>query len=81
MSLVVELGITVVMIVHDLVMSPEFAPHVALMTSCRLTGFGPMAEVLTPDRVRDTFGVDSLCFHHEGRTIPAPDIQKTTVST
>jgi len=80
LSLVAELGITVVMIVHDLVMIPEFATHVALMKSTRLTGFGPVAEVLTPERVRDTFGVDYLCFHHEGRVIPALDIRKTTVS-
>ncbi len=81
LSLVAELGITVVMIVHDLVMIPEFATHVALMKSTRLTGFGPVDEVLTPDRVRDTFGVDYLCFHHEGRVIPALDIRKTKVST
>ena len=81
LSLVVEMGITVVMIVHDLVMIPEFATHVALMKSTRLTGFGPVPEVLTPERVRETFGVDYLCFYHEGRVIPALDIRKTTVST
>lgn len=81
LSLVAELGITVVMIVHDLVMIPEFATHVALMKSTRLTGFGPVDEVLTPERVRETFGVDYLCFHHEGRMIPALDIRKTKVST
>ena len=81
LSLVVEMGITVVMIVHDLVMIPEFATHLALMKSTRLTGFGPVPEVLTPERVRETFGVDYLCFYHEGRVIPALDIRKTTVST
>ncbi|SDW96211.1 iron complex transport system ATP-binding protein [Ruegeria halocynthiae] len=81
LSLVAELGITVVMIVHDLVMIPEFATHVALMKSTRVTGFGRVDEVLTPERVRETFGVDYLCFHHEGRVIPALDIRRTTVST
>ena len=80
LSLVAELGITVVMIVHDLVMIPEFATHVALMKSTRLTGFGPVDEVLTPERVRETFGVEYLCFHHEGRVIPALDIRRSTVS-
>ena len=80
LSLVADLGITVVMIVHDLVMIPEFATHVALMKDTRMTGFGPVASVLTPDRVQDTFGVDYLCFHHEGRMIPALDIRRTTVS-
>ncbi|NVO56330.1 ABC transporter ATP-binding protein [Rhodobacteraceae bacterium B1Z28] len=81
LSLVAELGVTVVMIVHDLVMIPEFATHVALMKSTRLTGFGPVEEVLTPDRVRDTFGVDYLCFQHEGRVIPALDIRKRKLSS
>ncbi|WP_282151977.1 ABC transporter ATP-binding protein [Ruegeria atlantica] len=80
LSLVAELGITVVMIVHDLVMIPEFATHVALMKSTRLTGFGPVHEVLTPERVRETFGVDFLSFQHEGRVIPALDIRRTTTS-
>ncbi|CUH46903.1 ABC transporter ATP-binding protein [Ruegeria atlantica] len=80
LSLVAELGITVVMIVHDLVMIPEFATHVALMKSTRLTGFGPVHEVLTPERVHETFGVDYLSFQHEGRMIPALDIRRTTTS-
>ncbi len=81
LSLIADLGITVVMIVHDLVMIPEFASHVALMKSTRLTGFGPVGEVLTPDRVRETFGVDYLCFTHEGRVIPALDIRKRKLSS
>ena len=80
LSLVVEMGITVVMVVHDLVMIPEFATHIALMKSTRLTDFGPVQEVLTPERVRATFGVDYLRFHHEGRVIPALDIRKTSIS-
>ena len=81
LSLVAELGITVVMIVHDLVMIPEFATHVGLMKSARLTAFGPVDEVLTAQRVRDTFGVDYLSLQHEGRLIPALDIRKSRVST
>ncbi len=81
LSLVAELGVTVVMIVHDLVIIPEFASHVALMKSTRMTGFGPVDQILTPDHVRDTFGVDYLCFQHEGRVIPALDIRKRTLSS
>lgn len=81
LSLVAGLGITVVMIVHDLVMIPEFATHVALMKSTQLTSFGPVDEVLTPQHVRDTFGVDYLRFEHEGRMIPALDIRKTNQHT
>ncbi|KEJ88712.1 ABC transporter ATP-binding protein [Sulfitobacter donghicola] len=80
LSLVASLDITVVMILHDLVMIPEFASHVALMKSARLTGFGPVKDILNSQQVRDTFGVDYLSFHHEGRIIPALDIRKTIQS-
>lgn len=79
LSLVASLGVTVVMVVHDLVMIPEFATHAALMKSTRLTAFGPTDDVLTTESVRDTFGVDYLQLLHEGRMIPALDIRKTQV--
>ncbi len=80
LSLVTELGITVIMIVHDLVMIPEFASHVALINTARLDGFGPVNEVLTADRVHDVFGVTYLQFAHQGRMIPTLDIRKTELS-
>lgn len=79
LSLVTGLGVTVVMVVHDLVLIPEFASHVALMKDAAMTGFGPVAEILTPARVRETFGVSYLSFAHDGRMIPALDIQKTPI--
>ncbi|WP_293574202.1 ABC transporter ATP-binding protein [Phaeobacter sp.] len=79
LSLIAGLGITVVTILHDLVMIPEFATHVALVKSARLTAFGPVEEVLTPEAVRDTFGVDYLLLPHNGRQIPALDIRKTDI--
>lgn len=81
LSLVTGLGVTVVMILHDLVMVPEFATHVALIKSASLTHFGRVKDVLTPSNVRETFGVDYLEFPHEGRTVPALDIRKTQLST
>ncbi|MEO0772570.1 MAG: ABC transporter ATP-binding protein [Pseudomonadota bacterium] len=79
LSLVAALGITVVMVVHDLVMIPEFASHAALIKDTRLTAFGPACDVLTPQTVQDTFGVSYLLLPHQGRQIPALDIQKTNV--
>mgnify|MGYP000441950834 CR=1 FL=1 len=79
LSLVASLGVTVVMVVHDLVMIPEFATHAALMKSTRLTAFGPAADVLTPESVQDTFGVSYLRLAHEGRMIPALDIRKSQI--
>lgn len=80
LSLVTELGITVVMVVHDLVMIPEFASHVALMNAARIVGFGPVNEVLTPERVQEIFGVTYLHLAHRGRLIPALDIRKNVIS-
>lgn len=77
LSLVAGLGVTVVMVVHDLVMIPEFATHAALMKDTRLVGFGPASVVLTSETVQDTFGVSYLRLQHGGRMIPALDIRKS----
>ncbi len=79
LSLVAALGITVVMIVHDLVMIPEFATHVALINAARLVGFGPVNAVLTPAHVQDIFGVTYLHLAHQGRRIPVLDIRKNEI--
>lgn len=80
LSLVTAMGITVVMVIHDLVMIPEFATHVAFLKDARLTHFGSVDEVQTPQAVRDTFGVDYRLFQDRNRQIPALDIQKTQTS-
>ncbi len=81
LSLVAGLGITVIMVLHDLVLIPEFASHVALLKDTRLTGFGPANNMLTPTRVRDTFGVPYLQFQHENRIVAALDIRNTSDPT
>ncbi len=80
LSLVCDLRITAVMIVHDLVLIPEFATHLALMNNAELVSFGRVSEVLTADHVRDVFGVDFRSFEHEGRLIPTLDIRKSPTS-
>lgn len=79
LSLVTALGITLVMVIHDLVMIPEFATHLALMKDTRLKAFGLVSDVQTPSAIRDTFGVDYRLFSHEERQIPALDIRKITI--
>jgi len=81
LSLIAGLGITVVTILHDLVMIPEFASHVALMKDTRMTEFGLVDDILTPGTVRETFGVDYLLLPHDGRQIPALDIRRTEFTT
>lgn len=79
LSLIASLGITVAMVVHDLVMIPEFTSHTALVHGGRLTAFGPTKDVLTPKAVQSTFGVDYLLLPHGERQVPALDIRKTHV--
>ncbi|MFY0621036.1 MAG: ABC transporter ATP-binding protein [Pelagimonas sp.] len=81
LSLISALGMTVVTILHDLVMIPEFATHAALMKGTRMIGFGTVEDVITPKNIRETFGVEYLLLPHEGRQVPALDIRKTTVHT
>jgi len=78
LSLVAALGITVVMVLHDLVLIPEFATHAALLKDTELTRFGAARDVLTPDHVRDTFGVPYLEFQHDDRIVAALDIRNTS---
>ena len=79
LSLVTTLGVTVVMVIHDLVMIPEFATHVAMMKDARLTAFGLVADVQTRASVRETFGVDYRLFDDNDRLIPALDIRKNHI--
>ena len=74
---VTQEGGTVVMVLHDLVLIPEFATHAALLKDTRLTRFGPASDVLTPEHVRETFGVPFLQFQHDDRIIAALDIRNT----
>lgn len=80
LSLVTALGITVVMVIHDLVMIPEFATHIALMKDTKLTAFGSVSEVQTPAAIQEIFGVDYRLFPEQGRLIPALDIRKSHIS-
>lgn len=81
LSLVAALGITVVMVVHDLVLIPQFASHVALLKDTKLIAYGVTAEVLTPENVRHVFGVDYLLLPYKNRQIPTLDIQRTPILT
>ncbi|MEL6967247.1 MAG: ABC transporter ATP-binding protein [Pseudomonadota bacterium] len=80
LSIVCQLGITVVMVLHDLVMIPEFATHVALMRDARLMASGPVGDVQTPAAIKSVFGVDYRLFQGPDRTVPALDIRRTTAT-
>ena len=62
MELLVDLnerdGTTVVAVLHDLVLAALFFPRLVLIDAGRLVADGSPADVLTPERIRDVFGVD-----------------------
>jgi iron complex transport system ATP-binding protein len=62
MELLVDLnerdGTTVMAVLHDLTLAALFFPRVVLLDQGAVVADGPPADVLSPDRIRDVFGVD-----------------------
>jgi len=62
MELLVDLnerdGTTVLAVLHDLGLAALFFPRLLVLDAGRLVADGSPAEVLTPGRIRDVFGVD-----------------------
>ena len=50
-------GLTVVMVLHDLVLAGAWAPRVVVLHGGRIVADGPPDEALRPDIVRDAYGV------------------------
>ncbi len=62
MELLVDLnvrdGATVLAVLHDLGLAAIFFPRLVLIDAGRIVADGAPAEVLTPERIREVFGVD-----------------------
>jgi iron complex transport system ATP-binding protein len=58
-----EEGLTVLAVLHDLALARESFPRLALLDGGRLIADGPPDAVLTPDRIRDVYGVDARFVH------------------
>jgi iron complex transport system ATP-binding protein len=62
MDLLVDLnerdGTTIVAVLHDLGLAALFFPRLVLLDAGRIVADGPPAEVLSPNRIREVFGVD-----------------------
>ena len=54
-----ERGTTVLLVTHEIDLAGEMADRVVLLRGGRALASGPPADTLTPDRVRETFGVES----------------------
>ncbi len=51
-------GTTVIAVLHDLGLAAHFFPRVVVIEKGRVVADGPPEESLTPDRIREVFGVD-----------------------
>ncbi len=51
-------GTTIVAVLHDLGLAALFFPRLVLLDAGRIVADGSPAEVLTPERIREVFGVD-----------------------
>lgn len=58
LSLVRRLGVTCLVALHDLNLASLFCDEIAVMQAGKLVAAGSPQTVLTPDLVRDVFGVD-----------------------
>ncbi|HEY6066055.1 MAG TPA: ABC transporter ATP-binding protein, partial [Thermoanaerobaculia bacterium] len=54
-----ERATTVVLVTHEIDLAGEIADRVILLRAGRTLASGPPADTLTPDRLRETFGVES----------------------
>jgi iron complex transport system ATP-binding protein len=53
-------GTTVVMVLHDLNLAARYADHLVAMCDGRVVAEGTAHEVVTEERIREVFGLDSL---------------------
>ncbi len=62
MELLVDLnerdGTTIIAVLHDLALAAHFFPRLVLLDGGRIVADGSPAEVLSPGRIHDVFGVD-----------------------
>jgi iron complex transport system ATP-binding protein len=61
-----EHGLTVAMVLHDLNQAARYARRVLVLRQGEIYADGPPVEVLTPETIREVFGV-------EGQVLPGPD--------
>ncbi|MEM7376718.1 MAG: ABC transporter ATP-binding protein [Pseudomonadota bacterium] len=76
LGLVAEMGVSVVVALHDLTLIDTLADTVAVLSSGKLVAFGAPAKALSSDQVRRVFRVDLHRFSHptDERCVPALDI-------
>ena len=74
------LGVTVVMVLHELSLAAKHADHLVAMKNGRIVLAGTPAEVITESMLAEVFGIeaDILTDRHTGRPIVIPTGLSTT---
>jgi iron complex transport system ATP-binding protein len=70
LALVRGLGLTVIAALHDLNLAASHCDRVVVLSGGRVVADGPPAGVLTPDLVRDVFGVRAHVVTHPVSGVP-----------
>ena len=63
-------GIAAVVALHDVWLASRYCDRLALLSSGELVAEGTPAEVFTPDRFRQVFGVEATVEHDTGTGVP-----------
>lgn len=76
LSLIADIGISIIAVLHDLSIVPLFATSVAVMNKAHLVTWGDPSKALSADTVRKVFDVDLLRIDHptENRELTVLDI-------
>jgi len=64
LNLVRDLGITTLVTLHDLNLAAAYCQRLYLLSTGRIVTAGRPEEVLTPDWMRDVYGVTTTCIAH-----------------
>lgn len=63
-----EKGMTVLMVMHDLNLAARFSDRLILLREGKVWDGGTPAEVLTPENMRQVYGIEAIIYRNSGHT-------------
>jgi iron complex transport system ATP-binding protein len=75
-----ERGVTAFIAIHDLALAARFSDRVVLMQSGRVVGMGDWRSTLTPDAIREVYGVDTYVGTESGAPVFVPHEARTSTA-
>lgn len=64
LELIKSLGITTLVTLHDLNLAANYCQRLYLLSSGQIAASGKTQEVLTPEQLRETFGIEAVPYTH-----------------